>query len=167
MFLQLRGTVPEPIPGPRRSLCMKHGKYFWIMKYFQRSHVARCRRFGCAVVAHQGKIYVGGGFGQDKAILCSVETYDPDTDKVMQNFNLFNYNRIWLFAIFEIENAIYYFWWIFKLSKATPASFFLKFKSQKTIYLNYIFTSTLFSKLYYSKAIEIIDQKCLEFQIFW
>ena len=39
-------------------------------------------RFGCAVVAHQGRIYVGGGFGQDKAILCSVECYDPDTDKV-------------------------------------------------------------------------------------
>ena len=40
------------------------------------------RRFGCAVVAHQGRIYVGGGFGEDKAILCSVESYDPDTDKV-------------------------------------------------------------------------------------
>ena len=40
-------------------------------------------RFGCAVVAHQGRIYVGGGFGQDKAILCTVESYDPDTDKVM------------------------------------------------------------------------------------
>ena len=40
-------------------------------------------RFGCAVVAHLGKIYVGGGFGQDKAILSSVECYDPDTDKVM------------------------------------------------------------------------------------
>ena len=39
-------------------------------------------RFGCAVVAHQGRIYVGGGFGQDKAILCTVESYDPDTDKV-------------------------------------------------------------------------------------
>ena len=23
-------------------------------------------RFGCAVVAHQGRIYVSGGFGQDK-----------------------------------------------------------------------------------------------------
>ena len=34
------------------------------------------------MVAHQGRIYVGGGFGQDKAILCSVESYDPDTDKV-------------------------------------------------------------------------------------
>ena len=34
------------------------------------------------MVAHQGRIYVGGGFGQDKAILCSVECYDPDTDKV-------------------------------------------------------------------------------------
>ena len=42
-------------------------------------------RFGCAVVAHQGRIYVGGGFGQDKAILCSVESYDPDTDKVSQS----------------------------------------------------------------------------------
>jgi len=38
-------------------------------------------RFGCAVVAHQGKIYVSGGFGQDKAILSSVESYDPETDK--------------------------------------------------------------------------------------
>jgi len=38
-------------------------------------------RFGCAVVAHQGKIYVSGGFGQDKAILCSVEAYDPEVDK--------------------------------------------------------------------------------------
>lgn len=37
--------------------------------------------FGCAVVAHQGRIYVGGGFGEDKAILSSVESYDPDTDK--------------------------------------------------------------------------------------
>ena len=34
------------------------------------------------MVAHQGRIYVGGGFGEDKAILCSVESYDPDTDKV-------------------------------------------------------------------------------------
>ena len=42
-------------------------------------------RFGCAVVAHQGRIYVGGGFGEDKAILCSVECYDPDTDKVGQD----------------------------------------------------------------------------------
>ena len=58
-------------------------------------------RFGCAVVAHQGRIYVSGGFGQDKvnfpshdypdqsilnhldvqAILSSVECYDPETDK--------------------------------------------------------------------------------------
>ena len=38
-------------------------------------------RFGCAVVSHQGRIYVSGGFGQDKAILSSVESYDPETDK--------------------------------------------------------------------------------------
>jgi N-acetylneuraminic acid mutarotase len=38
-------------------------------------------RFGCAVVSHQGKIYVSGGFGQDKAILSSVECYDPETDR--------------------------------------------------------------------------------------
>ena len=36
-------------------------------------------RFGCAVVAHQGRIYVGGGFGQEKAI-SSLLIYDPDTD---------------------------------------------------------------------------------------
>ena len=42
-------------------------------------------RFGCAVVAYQGRIYVGGGFGQDKAILSSVECYDPDTDKVQNS----------------------------------------------------------------------------------
>ena len=55
-------------------------------------------RFGCAVVAHLGKIYVGGGFGQDKAILSSVECYDPDTDKVNFSYKfksplkLFNYS---------------------------------------------------------------------------
>lgn len=38
-------------------------------------------RFGCAVVAHQGKIYVSGGFGQDKAILSSVECFTPETGK--------------------------------------------------------------------------------------
>ena len=43
------------------------------------------------MVAHQGRIYVGGGFGQDKAILCSVESYDPDTDKVSQPAELQNY----------------------------------------------------------------------------
>ena len=34
------------------------------------SSVSNCSftfgRFGCAVVAHQGRIYVSGGFGQDK-----------------------------------------------------------------------------------------------------
>ena len=34
-------------------------------------------RFGCAVVAHQGKIFVSGGFGSDKNILSSAEVYDP------------------------------------------------------------------------------------------
>lgn len=38
-------------------------------------------RFGCAVVAHQGRIYVSGGFGQDKAILSTVECYDPVLNK--------------------------------------------------------------------------------------
>ena len=37
-------------------------------------------RFGCAVVAHQGKIYVSGGFGSDKNILSSSEVYDPGKD---------------------------------------------------------------------------------------
>ena len=48
-------------------------------------YISLLPRFGCAVVAHQGRIYVGGGFGQDKAILCSVESYDPDTDKVSKS----------------------------------------------------------------------------------
>lgn len=38
-------------------------------------------RFGCAVVAYQGKVYATGGFGVGKAILSSQECYDPDTDK--------------------------------------------------------------------------------------
>jgi hypothetical protein len=38
-------------------------------------------RFGCAVVAHHGRIFVSGGFGQDKAILSTLESYDPDTDR--------------------------------------------------------------------------------------
>eukprot|EP00093_Oithona_nana_P014854 14854.XXX_882082_879061_1 [CDS] Oithona nana genome sequencing. len=38
-------------------------------------------RFGCAVAAYQGKIYVTGGFGASKAILSSQECYDPDLDK--------------------------------------------------------------------------------------
>ena len=39
-------------------------------------------RFGCAVVAHQGKIYVSGGFGSDKNILSSSEVYDPGIDSI-------------------------------------------------------------------------------------
>jgi hypothetical protein len=38
-------------------------------------------RFGCAVVAHHRRIFVSGGFGQDKAILSTLESYDPDTDR--------------------------------------------------------------------------------------
>lgn len=38
-------------------------------------------RFGCAVVAYQGRIYVSGGFGKDKCILGSTEVYDPDLNK--------------------------------------------------------------------------------------
>jgi len=38
-------------------------------------------RFGCAVAAYQGKIYVTGGFGASKAILSSQEVYDPETDR--------------------------------------------------------------------------------------
>jgi hypothetical protein len=40
-------------------------------------------RFGCAVVAHQGKIYVSGGFGSDKNILSSSEVYDPGKDSTL------------------------------------------------------------------------------------
>ncbi len=38
-------------------------------------------RFGCAVVSYQGRIYVSGGFGRDKAILSSAEVYDPETNR--------------------------------------------------------------------------------------
>ena len=38
-------------------------------------------RFGCAVVSHQGKIYVSGGFGVNKSILNTVECYEPEKDK--------------------------------------------------------------------------------------
>ena len=38
-------------------------------------------RFGCSVVARQGKIYVSGGYGYDKAILATTECYDPAADK--------------------------------------------------------------------------------------
>ena len=38
-------------------------------------------RFGSAVVAYQGKMYVSGGFGVGKSILHSTEVYDPVTDK--------------------------------------------------------------------------------------
>ena len=38
-------------------------------------------RFGSAVVAYQGKMYVSGGFGMGKSILNSTEVYDPATDK--------------------------------------------------------------------------------------
>ena len=41
-------------------------------------------RFGCAVVAHQGKIYVSGGFGSDKNILSSSEVYDPGKTKLLR-----------------------------------------------------------------------------------
>ena len=41
-------------------------------------------RFGCSVVAHQGKIYVSGGYGHDKAILSSTECYDPLTGMTNQ-----------------------------------------------------------------------------------
>ena len=38
-------------------------------------------RFGSAVVAYQGKMYVSGGFGVGKSILRSTEVYDPAKDK--------------------------------------------------------------------------------------
>jgi hypothetical protein len=38
-------------------------------------------RFGCAVVTHQGKIFVAGGFGNDKNILSTSEMFDPETGK--------------------------------------------------------------------------------------
>ena len=38
-------------------------------------------RFGSAVVAYQGKMYVSGGFGVGKTILKSTEVYDPIMDK--------------------------------------------------------------------------------------
>jgi N-acetylneuraminic acid mutarotase len=38
-------------------------------------------RFGCAAIAHQGKIYVSGGFGKDKNILNTSEMFDPETGK--------------------------------------------------------------------------------------
>ena len=44
-------------------------------------------RFGCSVVAHQGKIYVSGGYGHDKAILSSTECYDPLTGMTINQYN--------------------------------------------------------------------------------
>jgi N-acetylneuraminic acid mutarotase len=38
-------------------------------------------RFGSAVVAYQGKMYVSGGFGVGKSILSSTEVYDPEEDR--------------------------------------------------------------------------------------
>ena len=53
-------------------------------------------RFGCSVVAHQGKIYVSGGYGHDKAILSSTECYDPLTGRT--NLAIFFFSRIgWAF----------------------------------------------------------------------
>ena len=38
-------------------------------------------RFGSAVTAYQGKIYVSGGFGVGKSILSSTECYDPEFNR--------------------------------------------------------------------------------------
>jgi N-acetylneuraminic acid mutarotase len=72
-------------------------------------------RFGCAVVAHQGKIYVSGGFGQDKvvfflivfvqAILSSVESYDPETDKWTKLVHMKKVRPGWLLNQHRPESA--------------------------------------------------------------
>lgn len=38
-------------------------------------------RFGCAVAAYQGKIFVTGGFGSEKNILSTSEVFDPEVGK--------------------------------------------------------------------------------------